>query len=264
MPSRLPSFIRQTSRKSSRPNHGRQFSRAIRGAAWGGLLLLCCWPLAGSSQTEPPPPSTPEPLTEYMGRQIATTMSYHGAPWLTRTTREGEERCSLLLANLGLRPGMTVCDLGCGNGYYTAAVAKLIPTGHIYAVDIQPEMLGLLRDRLQDDALENVTPVLGSFLDPHLPEGSIDLMVLVDVYHEFSYPEQMLAAIRRALKPDGRVVFVEFRAEDPDVPIKAEHKMTRDQVLKEVTANGFAFDSEFSDLPWQHVLFFRRSDTPAR
>jgi SAM-dependent methyltransferase len=210
------------------------------------------------------PPTTetkknrPAPLTEYMGRTIANTMSYHGAPWLSRNTREGEERCSLLLANLGLKPQMVVCDLGCGNGFYTAPIAKLIPEGHVYAVDIQIEMLELLRTRLEEDGISNVTPVLGTELNPLLPPESVDMVLLVDVYHEFAYPEQMLAAIRRALKSDGVAVFVEFRAEDPDVPIKPEHKMTRDQVLKEVTANGFRFHSEFEKLPWQHVLFFTK------
>jgi SAM-dependent methyltransferase len=234
-----------------------------------GLLVLvglaigvaCGPPSAAFCQDESVPDRSalqerPQPLTEYMGREIAATMSYHGAPWLNRDTREGEERCSLLLANLGLKPGMVVCDLGCGNGYYTAPIAKLIPDGHVYAVDIQPEMLSLLREKLQADEITNVTPVLGLEYDPKLPDASVDLVLLVDVYHEFAYPEPMLAAIRRALKPDGRVVFVEFRAEDPDVPIKPEHKMTRAQVLKEITANGFRFHSEFEKLPWQHVLFF--------
>lgn len=257
---RLVSFIRFSSATSS---------RLPRPRAWfpvAGVLALGLAAAVVDAQTIAPPATgqsaaaaprqVPEPLREYMGRPIALTMSYHGAPWLSRQSREGEERCSLLLPNLGLRPGMVVCDMGCGNGYYTAPLAQLLPTGHVYAVDIQPEMLALLRERLQDESLLNVTPVLGTPSDPRLPAGALDLVLLVDVYHEFAYPVEMLAAIRRALKPTGRVVFVEFRAEDPDVPIKAEHKMTRAQVLKEVTANGFRFDAEFGELPWQHVLFF--------
>ncbi len=204
----------------------------------------------------------PVPVTHYMGREIAPTMSYAhgGADWLQREEREAEERCSLLLANLGLRPGMTVCDLGCGNGFYTLRMAKRIGDGQVLAVDIQPEMLADMRQRLEAESIENVTPILGSVYDPRLPNESVDLVLLVDVYHEFSYPQEMLAKIRAALKPDGRAVFVEYRAEDPDIPIRPLHKMTRAQVIKELNANRFQLVSEFNDLPWQHVMFFGRDD----
>ncbi len=235
---------------------------------WIALGLLCGgWPLAVFQQDEPQAATATEPQwppparQSYMGRTIARTMHYTGAEWLMRETREREERCSLLLTNLGLQPGHTVCDMGCGNGYYALRIAQLIGNnGTVLAVDIQAEMLELLRKRMEDQRIENVVPVLGSVHDPRLMPGSCDLVLLVDVYHEFSHPELMLAAIRRALKPGGRVALVEFRAEDPDVPIKELHKMSKKQIMKEFPANGFKLVEQFDELPWQHVLFLERDD----
>ncbi len=235
---------------------------------WIALGLLCGgWPLAVFQQDEPQAATATEPQwppparQSYMGRTIARTMHYTGAEWLMRETREREERCSLLLTNLGLQPGHTVCDMGCGNGYYALRIAQLIGNnGTVLAVDIQAEMLELLRKRMEDQRIENVVPVLGSVHDPRLMPGSCDLVLLVDVYHEFSHPELMLAAIRRALKPGGRVALVEFRAEDPDVPIKELHKMSKKQIMKEFPANGFKLVEQFDELPWLHVLFFERDD----
>lgn len=199
----------------------------------------------------------PEPLDVYMGRRIAPTMSYAHAEWLTRSEREQEERCSLLLTNLGLHQGMTVCDMGCGNGFHSLHIARLIgEKGRVMAVDVQPEMLELLRRRMEEEETDNVTPVLGSYHDPRLPDSSCDLVLMVDVYHEFSYPVQMLAAIRKALRPDGVIALVEFRLEDPEVPIQEVHKMSREQILKEYSANGFRLVREFDELPWQHLMFF--------
>ena len=196
---------------------------------------------------------------EYMGRRIAQTMHYSGAEWLTRDNREQEERCSLMLANLGVKQGMTICDMGCGNGFYTLQLAKMTgETGRVYAVDIQPEMLKLLKRRADEQNVRNIAPVLGTFTDPKLPKGKIDLILLVDVYHEFSHPEPMLAAMREALSPTGLCALVEFRAEDPNVPIKPEHKMTKEQILKEWPANGFKLVKEYNELPWQHLMFFAR------
>lgn len=226
-------------------------------------LLLIAISLVGVANAQDEPAAKrrarkPKPPTWYMGREIAMTMHYAGAEWLIRNEREREERCSLLLDNLGLRTGMTVCDMGCGNGFYAIPIAKLLgPKGRVLAVDIQPEMLFLLRERMELESVDNITPILGSVDDPYLPEGTVDLAILVDVYHEFGFPEEMLAALRKSLKPDGRIVLVEFRAEDDDVPIKPEHKMTKKQVNRELIANGFKLDSEFEKLPWQHVMFFK-------
>lgn len=203
----------------------------------------------------------PAPLTHYKGRRIATTMHYRGAPWLVRGDREEQERCSLLLANLGVKPGMTICDMGCGNGFYALQLAKMVgPDGRILAVDIQPEMLELLKVRAAKKQIANIEPILGELHDPKLPGGEIDLLLLVDVYHEFSHPEQMLAAMRRSLSPTGLIALLEFRAEDPKVPIKPLHKMTKKQIMKEFPPNGFKLVKEFDRLPWQHMMFFVRDE----
>jgi ubiquinone/menaquinone biosynthesis C-methylase UbiE len=184
-------------------------------------------------------------------------MHYKGAEWLIRDEREREERCSLMLANLGLRRGMTICDMGCGNGFHTLTLAKMVgPRGIVVGVDVQPEMLSFLRERMEEQGIENVIPILGSYHNPHLPPKSIDMILMVDVYHEFSHPQQMLAATRRSLKPDGVVVLAEYRKEDPDVPIKPLHKMSKKQVDKELTANGFRLVRSYDKLPWQHLLFY--------
>lgn len=204
----------------------------------------------------------PPPQTHYMGREIATTMHYSGAPWLVRESRQREEDCKRLLTALKVKRGQTVCDLGCGNGFYTIRLARLVgPEGKVYAVDIQPEMLDMLKKSAKKERVSNVTPILGSTINPRLPEGQTDLVLMVDVYHEFSYPEQMLAAIRKSLKPDGRIALAEFRAEDPNVPILPLHKMSKKQILKEFPANGFRLVEEFNGLPWQHLMFFRRSES---
>lgn len=199
----------------------------------------------------------PPALTEYKGRKIAQTMHYLGAEWLVRDNREQEERCSLMLTNLGVKKGMNICDMGCGNGFYTLQLAKMVgDKGHLYAVDIQPEMLKFLNERADKQGVANVSPILGTFTNPRLPNGKIDLILCVDVYHEFSHPEQMLSAMRASLSPEGLVALVEYRAEDDKVPIKPEHKMTKEQILKEFPANGFKLVKEFEGLPWQHLMFF--------
>jgi ubiquinone/menaquinone biosynthesis C-methylase UbiE len=204
----------------------------------------------------------PPALEEYMGRRIARTMHYSGAEWLIRNEREREERCSLMLANLGVKPGMTICDMGCGNGFHSLQLAKMTgKKGMVVGVDVQPEMLGLLRERMEEQGIENIIPILGSYHNPHLPAGTIDRVLLVDVYHEFSHPEQMLAAMRTSLKPGGQIVLVEFREEDPKVPIKPLHKMSKAQVNKELTTNGFKLVSEFDKLPWQHMMFFGKDES---
>jgi len=227
-------------------------------------LMLCSWsaaqtvPIDDSATASIPPPSK-----TYQGREIAQTMHYLGAPWLIRESREREEQCATLLTALGVQVGETVCDLGCGNGFYTLQLASLVgDQGTILAVDIQQEMLGLLRARAESADIHNIRPIHSSVDDPHLPTQLVDLVLLVDVYHEFSHPAAMLQAIHRCLKPNGRVALVEFRQEDLQVPIKRLHKMSIAQILKEFPPAGFKLVGQFERLPWQHVMFFARSDSP--
>lgn len=203
----------------------------------------------------------PPPATHYKGREIAQTMHWQGAEWLMRATREQEENAALLLRALGVRPGQVVCDLGCGNGFHSLQLAQMVgPTGRILAVDIQRQMLAMLARRASRAGITNVERILGTVADPKLPPASCDLILLVDVYHEISYPELVLGRLHRALRPGGRLVLVEFRAEDPAVPIKEEHKMSKQQILAEIPPNGFDLVEEFDELPWQHVMFFVRAE----
>jgi ubiquinone/menaquinone biosynthesis C-methylase UbiE len=212
-----------------------------------------------SAQDDPAPP----PPAEYKGREIAQTMHYSGAPWLTRESRQREEDCKTLLAALKVKPGDVVCDLGCGNGFYSLKIAKLVgERGRVIGVDIQREMLEFLKERAAAEKIGNIEPVLGTITDPKLAPASVDLVLLVDVYHEFSNPEEMLAAIRKSLKSTGRVALAEFRGEDDKVPIKPLHKMTKAQIMKEFPPNGFKLVEEFDKLPWQHLMFFERDDAP--
>lgn len=193
----------------------------------------------------------------YMGRPLAPTMTFHGADWLTRPERQIEEDTALMHAQLGLSPGQVACDVGAGNGYHTLKMARAVaPSGQAIAVDIQPEMLELLKARARDEGVDNVQLVLGEPADPKLPPGTCDLILLVDVYHELDDPAGMLGHLRRALTPEGRIAVLEFRAEDPDVPIKELHKMSRPQIVRELAASDLHLAGSFDGLPWQHMLFF--------
>ena len=217
-------------------------------------LAVC----AGFLSILPLPAQATHPVS---GRQYAHVMGAAGADWLVRPEREAEENPDLAVSLLKIRPGMVVADIGAGVGYYSLRFsAKVGPQGKVFATDLQPEMLRLLRQRLEKDKVTNVQPVLGTESDCKLPDGSVDLAVLVDVYHEFSEPRKMLASLRRALKPDGRLVLLEFRKEDPAVPIREEHKMSVAVVKQELTADGFVLDKLLTDLPWQHVFFFKKSE----
>ncbi|MEM0897767.1 MAG: class I SAM-dependent methyltransferase [Verrucomicrobiota bacterium] len=201
----------------------------------------------------------PPARTEYMGRTIARTMGWQGAPWLIRKEREEQERASEMLAQLDVEPGMVIADIGCGNGFYALPLAeKVLPDGKVYGVDIQSEMLVFMKKRAGSRGLRNIVAVENKLWDVMLPADSIDLSLMVDVYHEFSHPELMLRSLHRAMKTDGVVVLLEFRSEDPEVPIKPLHKMTKAQCLKEFEANGFALVKEYDKLPWQHMLFFKK------
>ncbi len=232
---------------------------------WSIVLLLasscaCAQDNEGAAPKEDAPaaatPIPPGPEV-YMGRRIVRTMHYAGAPWLIRESREREEDTRLMLERLRVEPGTTVCDVGCGNGFYTLQLAEMVGnSGVVIGVDIQQEMLDLLEDRAKEAGATNIRPVLGTLVAPGLEPASVDLALLVDVYHEFSHPEQMLAALRRSLKPGGRLVLLEFREEDPKVPIKPLHKMSKDQIRRELTANGFRLQEQFDGLPWQHMMTF--------
>jgi SAM-dependent methyltransferase len=195
----------------------------------------------------------------FQGREIAHVMGHQGADWLERPEREQEERASLVIPALRLKPGDAVADLGCGTGYFSWRLAQAVgANGVVYGVDIQQEMLDLLVAQMKKHAVTNVLPVLGTITDPKLPARGVDLVLMVDVYHEFDHPYEMMEKICAALKPGGRVAFVEFRGEDPAVPIKALHKMTEAQVRKEMSLHPLEWVETIATLPRQHLIVFRR------
>jgi ubiquinone/menaquinone biosynthesis C-methylase UbiE len=195
----------------------------------------------------------------YMGRQIADVMSWQGAEWLFRETRVEEEQPEAMLDALKIAPGATVADVGAGAGYHSIRLARRVGSeGTVLATDVQPEMIQMLKQRAQAQGLTNIKPLLCTQVDTKLPEGKVDLILMVDVYHECSDPETTIQDLRKALRPGGRLVLVEFRAEDPDVPIKPEHKMTVKQVRREVEPQGFTFKTSLEFLPWQHVIIFEK------
>jgi FkbM family methyltransferase len=194
----------------------------------------------------------------FMGREIAGVMGWRGAEWLERTDREREERSDLLLRELHLMPGMRVADVGAGTGFHARRIARLVPEGVVYAVDVQPQMLDQLQARARAEGLTNILPVLAGERDARLAPSSVDLALLVDVYHELEYPVEVMASIVGALRPGGRIVLVEYRAEDPNVPIKPLHRMTEAQVRREMAVHPVVHERTSGVLPWQHILFFRR------
>lgn len=198
----------------------------------------------------------------YMGREIAQVMGHEAAAWLDRPEREEEEAPSVLLRHLGLRPGMQVADIGAGSGYLTLPMAKRVrPGGTVFAVEIQQEMLDIIASKMKSQNVPNVRLVMGDVQDPRLPAGKLDLILLVDVYHEFSHPYEMTRQMVRALKPGGRLVLVEYRKEDPTVPIKEVHKMSEAQVKREMSIWPLRHERTLDVLPWQHVIIFRKAAT---
>jgi ubiquinone/menaquinone biosynthesis C-methylase UbiE len=195
----------------------------------------------------------------YLGREIAHVMGHQVADWLERPEREDEEKPSVAIEALKLKPGDVVADIGCGTGYFSWRMAgKVGEKGVIYGVEIQQEMLDLLAKKMSERGVKNVKGVLGTITDPKLPAASVDLALMVDVYHEFDHPFEMMENICKALKPGGRVVFIEFRAEDPAVPIKRVHKMTEAQVKKEMAALPLEWVETIGVLPRQHIIVFRK------
>ena len=191
----------------------------------------------------------------YMGREIAHVMGYQGAAWLEREAREKEERTDVLIKSLNLKAGMTIADIGAGTGYLSRRMADNIGSnGAVYAVDVQPEMIGKLKSLSKNHP--TIKPILCDVDNVKLPASSIDLAIMVDVYHELEYPHEVAKSILAALKPNGKLVLVEYRAEDDKVPIKQTHKMTEAQVIKELTVLPLKWERTINDLPWQHVLVF--------
>jgi ubiquinone/menaquinone biosynthesis C-methylase UbiE len=234
--------------------------------AWGLIGLLAGLVPArgqtnlGASRYEFRNPHSPDGIGKfYFGREIAQVMGHQGADWLERPQREAEEHSDLLVERLRLQPGEVVADIGAGTGYYSRRLARKVgPTGKVLAVDIQPEMLQLLTNKMVASGISNVTPVLGTVTNPLLPAASVDLALLVDVYHEFDFPREMMRALCQAIKPGGRVVLVEFRGEDPNVPIKPLHKMTQAQVKTELSGLPLAWAETIEVLPRQHIIVFTR------
>ncbi len=196
----------------------------------------------------------------YMGRQIAQVMSHYGIGWLEREEREQEENTAQLMKNLAVQAGQVIADIGAGSGYHSTLLSKMVGSGKVYAVDVEPEMIAYLKARIQREGKKNIIPVLSTEKNVSLPANSVDLMLLVDVYHEFSFPYEMAVSMLEALKPGGKLVLVEFRAEDPNVPIKTIHKMSERQAVKEFKTAGFLFEKNSGNLPWQHCLIFRKPE----
>jgi SAM-dependent methyltransferase len=194
----------------------------------------------------------------WMGREISHVMGHLGAGWLERPEREREERTDLLIENLPLQADSVVADIGAGTGYFSFRIAGRVPRGRVYAVDIQQEMLDIIEQRIDSGQGDNVVPVLGTERSPALPAQSVDLVLLVDAYHEFAWPREMARGMFEVLRPGGSLVLIEYRAEDPSVPIKRLHKMSEQQAVREMTYAGFEFEHNLDILPQQHFLVFRR------
>jgi SAM-dependent methyltransferase len=223
-------------------------------------------PRKSSSRTVKPPPYEYRDVHDpngigkfFMGREIAQVMGHEGAAWLERPEREIEEAPGILVDALKLKPGMVVADVGAGSGYLTFRMApKVAPGGKVLAVDIQQEMLDIIVAKGKQQKLTNIVPILGTITDPKLPDASVDLILMVDVYHEFDHPYEMTRAMVKSLKPGGRLVFVEYRMEDPTVPIKLVHKMTEEQVRKEMSIHPIKWVATLDALPRQHIIVFRK------
>lgn len=245
---------------------------ALALAASPFALALADGPKAETSKSAAPPATAASPRYEqrahhdpngtgkfYMDREIAQVMGHRGAGWLERPERVSEEEPDQLISALNLNAGDKVADVGAGSGYFTIRLARAVgPEGKVYAVDIQPEMLAILKRRLEEEKLTNVELVLGTEADPKLPKDTLDLILMVDVYHEFSFPYEMGRAMADSLKVGGRMILVEYRKEDPAIPIKEIHKMSERQVLREMDALPLEWAGTSETLPRQHLLFFRK------
>jgi ubiquinone/menaquinone biosynthesis C-methylase UbiE len=228
-------------------------------------LVFCCFIAAGLGLAQTPgytyrDDHDPNGIGKfYAGREIAQVMGHQGADWLERPERQQEERPDILLQSLPLRIGEVAADIGAGTGYLSWRMAQIVgERGKVYCVDIQQEMLDLLARKMAEHHTTNFQAVLGTVTDTHLPANSTDVVLMVDVYHEFDHPYEMMQSILNALKPGGRIVWVEYRGEDPEVPIKALHKMTEAQVRKEAALLPLQFVEKIEKLPRQHIFIFKK------
>jgi ubiquinone/menaquinone biosynthesis C-methylase UbiE len=228
--------------------------------SWGRRQIVAFLAFVGWTVLGPVPAPAFQAVHPVSGRRIAPVMGAAGADWLDRQERQTEEKPDAGLNALGIKPGMVVADVGAGSGYMTLRLAARVgPTGKVYAEDVQPEMLKLLRENQAEAGITNIETVLGTETDPKLPAGKIDLILMVDVYHELSQPQKMLRKMREALKPDGRLVLFEYRKEDPSIPIKPEHKMSVQEVKLELEAEGFHLSDVIETLPRQHILILTKT-----
>ncbi len=242
-------------------------NRHVKNLALGLLLVLL--PATQVSQANPPDtakhhysfgtPSRDGIGKFYHGREIAQVMGHRGARWLERDSRTTEEMPDLAVQAMDLSPDAVVADIGAGTGYFTFRLSAEVPSGRVYAVDIQNEMLDIIRKRIQRRGVDNVVPIMGKIDDPSLPAGEIDAVLLVDAYHEFNHPYEMMHGIVGSLRPEGRVFLIEYRGEDRQLPIKPLHKMTQQQVIKEMQAVGLEWVETLDFLPTQHFMVFRKA-----
>ena len=192
----------------------------------------------------------------YMGREIAYVMGFEGIGWLERSEREEEEDVSKLIKNMRIKPNDIVADIGAGSGYHTFKIAALTKNGFVYAVDIQPEMLMVIEETKETGKIKNIETILGTEKSIQLPSNSVDKILMVDVYHEFNFPAEIIVSIKKALKPNGELFLIEYRSEDSSVPIKAIHKMSKKQAVREMEVAGFKLKKNITNLPWQHCMVF--------
>ncbi|MEP7256885.1 MAG: class I SAM-dependent methyltransferase [Flavitalea sp.] len=196
----------------------------------------------------------------YLGREIAKVMDASGADWLERPERQTEENAELAIDSMKLGPQAVVADIGAGTGYYTFRIASKVPKGKVYAVDVQEELIRYLEEKKSKTGMQHVEVVMGDSISVNLPDNSLDLAIMVDVYHELAWPQEILQSIRKSLKPDGRILLIEYRGEDPSIPIKALHKTTVTQISSEMKANDFIIERQEEFLPIQHFLVFRKKE----